>query len=185
MPLLLEDLAEETAGSLRRTVERFESAAKELSARRDGQSNEEHRDEIARFARHLTDFALAELPRAEAIWKWEGDQPLKGQSDAEVERRLVALQAVFALQAQLCVIARSVWKHAESLGCTPEQHVELDKAWRRFVQLAHRMKSDREYRAKGWQPRDPERFAEAMRRLEAGEMVFITAEEALARFRRS
>src|SRR5215510_11114819 len=111
MPLLLEDLAEDTADALRRTADRFETAAKELA----------RRDEVVRFARHLTDYALAELPRAEAIWKWEGDQPPKGQSDAEVERRFVALQAVFEQQARLCVIARGVWKQAESLGATLEQ----------------------------------------------------------------
>lgn len=176
MPLLLEDLAHDTADALRRTAERFESAAKEL-ARPDATGNE-----VARFARHLTDCALAELPRAEAMWKWEIDQP-KEQPEAEVERRLLSLQAVFEQQARLCVIAHGVWKQAESLGETQERGDELDKAWRRFVQLAQRAKSDLEFRTKGWQPKDPERFAEAMRQLEAGEAKFITAEEAQKWFR--
>src|SRR3954447_20065845 len=113
MPLLLEGLAEDAADVLRRTADRFEAAAKEL-ARPDAVG-----DEVARFARHLTDYALAELPRAEAIWKWETDQP-KEQPEADVERRLVALEAAFAQQARLCTIARSVWKQAEALGSMPE-----------------------------------------------------------------
>jgi hypothetical protein len=36
MPLLLEDLAEETAASLRRTADRFVAAAKELARGRNG-----------------------------------------------------------------------------------------------------------------------------------------------------
>lgn len=45
------------------------------------------------------------------------------------------------------------------------------------------MKTGIEHRKHGWQPKDPERFAEAMRRLEAGEMTFLTVEQALARLR--
>lgn len=60
MPLLLEDLAEDAAAGLGRTAERFDAAAKEL-ARPDATG-----DEVARFARHITAYALAELPRAEA-----------------------------------------------------------------------------------------------------------------------
>jgi hypothetical protein len=176
MPLLLEDLAGDAADALRRTADRFEAAAKELA--RPGASAEE----VTRFARHLTDYALAELPRAEAMWTWQMDRP-KEQPDAEVERRLVALQAGFAQQVRLCVIARGARQQAESLGGTPGRAEELEKAWRRFVQLERRAKSDRESRGNTWQPKDPERFAEAMRRLDAGEMTFVSAEEAREWFR--
>jgi hypothetical protein len=176
MPLLLEDLAGDAAHALRRAADRFESAAKELA--RPGATG----DEIARLARHLTDYAVAELPRAEAMWKWQTDQPQE-QPDEEVERRLVALQAGFAQQARMCVIARGVWKQAESLGRTPERAEELEKAWRRLVQLERRAKSDRENRGKVWQPKDPERFAEAMRQLEGAAVKFVSAEEARKWFR--
>jgi hypothetical protein len=179
MPLSLEDLAGDTADSLRRTADRFEAAANELA--RPGVTG----DEVARFARHLTDYAIAELPRAEALWKWETDQPPKGQPDEEVVRRLVALQAAFAQQGRLCTLARRAWEQAAALGASPERPDELDKAWRRFVQLAQRMKSAREHRAKGWQPKDPERFADAMRRLDAGELTFVSADEARKWFRPS
>jgi hypothetical protein len=176
MPLLLEDLAGDAADALRRIADRFEAAAKELAR------PEASGDEVTRFARHSTDYALAELPKAEAMWKWQMDQP-KEQSDAEVERRLVALQAGFGQQARLCGIARGAWERVESLGGAPERVEQLDKAWRRFVQLERRAKSDRESRGKTWQPKYPERFAEAMRQLEAGEMTFVSAEEALKWFR--
>lgn len=175
MPLLLEDLAEDAAAGLGRTAERFDAAAKEL-ARPDATG-----DEVARFARHITAYALAELPRAEALWKWEVDQP-KAEG-AEVERRQVAVQSVFARQSRLCMIARRVWKQAEERGVAPEGRDELHTAWVRFVRLEHHMKTGIEHRKHGWQPKDPERFAEAMRRLEAGEMTFLTVEQALARLR--
>jgi hypothetical protein len=181
MPLLLEDLAGDTADNLRRTADRFDAAANELAAREGG--SDEVRPEVAEFARHAAGYAVAELPQAEAIWNWGKDRLLKQPAGEEADRLLRTLQIVFALQARLCVIARGVWKQAESLGCAPERLDDLDKAWRRFVQLSHRAKSDREYLTKGWQPKDPERFAEAMRRLEAGEMKFVTADEARKWFR--
>ena len=177
MPLFLEDLAEDTAAGLRRTADRFDAAAKEL-ARPDATGAE-----VARLARHLTAHAVAEVPRAEALWTWEADQPVKGPSNEEIERRLSAIQNVFAQQARLCVIARGVWELAEALGVAPERQDELHQAWCRFERLAHHMKTAIEHRAYGWQPKDSERFAAAMRRLEAGEMTFLTADEALARLK--
>lgn len=172
MPLLLEDLAEDAAVSLTRTAERFDAAAKELA----------HPDatgaEVARVARRLTAYALAEVPRGDAVWKWE-DEP----AGADAERRWRALRTVFALQARLCVIARRAWERAEALGVVREQADELHQAWFQFEQRAHRMRLAIDRRKNGWQPKDPERYAEAMRRLQAGEMTFLTADEALARLR--
>jgi hypothetical protein len=175
MPLLLEDLAEDTAASLGRTADRFDAAAKEL-ARPDAIG-----DEVARFARHITAYAIAELPRAEAIWQWEADQPLNEQT--EVERRLLALQTVFALQARLCVIARRVWKQAESLSVALERGDELHNARWRFERLAHHMKTAIEHRKHGWQPKDSERYAEETRRIAEGKMKTATADEARKWFR--
>jgi hypothetical protein len=180
MPLLLEDLAEDTAESLRRTADRFESAANELAARENELA--EVRQEVVEFAKHATDYAVAELPRAEAIWKWGMDRLLKNSSGTEAEQLPQTLQTVFAAQARLCVITRNVWKLAETLGSAPERLDELDKAWRRFVQLGHHAKMAHEHRTESWQPRDPKRYAEEMRRIETGEKP-LTAEEALARLR--
>jgi hypothetical protein len=181
MPLLLEDLVEDTVANLNRTADRFEAAAKELAARQD--ASEELRHEVADFARRSTDYAIAALPQAEAIWKWGMDRLADRSLGAEAERLLQTLQTVFTLQARLCVIARTVWKQAEAQGTPPERLDELDRVRWRFERLAHHAKTGYEHSTKGWQPKDPERFAEAMRRLEEGKVKFLTAEEALARLR--
>ena len=175
MPLLLEDLAEDTAAGLGRTADRFDAAAKEL-ARPDATGAE-----VARFARHITAYALSELPRAEAIRHWDADQTRT--EPAEVERRWLALQSVFALQARLCAIARRVWEQAEALGVAPERRDELHQAWCRFLRLEHHMKRGIEHRKHGWQPQDPERYAREMRAIADGKVKPLKVEEALARLR--
>lgn len=177
MPLLLEDLAEDAASGLGRTAERFDAAVKEL-ARPDATG-----DEVARFARRATAYALAELPRAEALWKWETDQPRAEPSDAPTERRLLSLRAVFATQARLCAIAQGAWKRAEALGAAPEGSDELRAARWRFERLAHHTTTTLDHRKHGGQPKDPERYEEAMRQLAARAPKFLTAEEALAHLR--
>lgn len=177
MPLLLEDLAEDAATALARTADRFEAAAKELS-RPDATGAE-----VARLARHLTAYALAELPQAEALWEWELDQPHAGGE--EIERRKLAVQGVFALQRRLCAIARRVWERASALGESPEHADELHNAWVRFIRLEHHMKTSIDHRKNGWQPQDPERYAREMQAIAEGKMKTVTAGEARKWFRPS
>lgn len=175
MPLLLEDLAEDAATALARTAERFDAAAKEL-ARPDATGAE-----VARLARHLTAYALAEVPRAEVFWEWELDQRRAGGD--EIERRLRAVQSVFARQFRLCAIARRVWEQAAALGIAPERADELHTAWVRFIRLEHHMKTTIDHRKNGWQPKDSERYAREMKQIAEGKSKTITAEEAIARLR--
>ena len=70
MPLLLEDLAEETSASNRRMADRLDEETRELE--RLGQAlNVLHglQQRIVESSRNATDYAISRLPQAEGVWR--------------------------------------------------------------------------------------------------------------------
>jgi hypothetical protein len=70
MPLLLEDLAEESSASNRRVAGRLEAEARELrELRRFAAELEELRQKCVESARQATAYVIARVPEAEAFWR--------------------------------------------------------------------------------------------------------------------
>jgi hypothetical protein len=184
MPLLLEDLAEETSASNRRTAKRLNEEARHLEQLRlADDSLPERRKRAVESARQATDYAIARVPEAEAVWRLVLAS-LRTEPTGEHAERLLrgALGALESCQS-LVPPTREMWGLAAQLGATPEGIDELDRAEQRFRELVAEAKLALEHRAGAWQPEDPERLALGLRLAREGKTV--KSDEARARFRRT
>jgi hypothetical protein len=183
MSLLLEDLAEETSTSNRRTADRLEEEARQLEELRRAESAlETVRQRLLESARQSTEYVLSTIPRAEGFWRL-GLARLRTEPTEDARPLLQHLVKAFEASQRQARSARSLWQLAEQLGFPPERLDELEKAEQRFRELAEEARLAFEHRTRDWQPADPERLAQGLQRAREGKTV--TADEARARFRRS
>jgi hypothetical protein len=182
MPLLLEDLAEETSASNLRTAERLDAEAQELERLRQARSaREDLRQRIIDSARQATDHAISRIPQAEGVWR-SALAALPTRSQDECVRLLGHLVNAFESGQRLARSPRAMWQLAEQFKIAPERLDELERVERRFEQLAGEARAALEHRTQGWQPADPERLARGLQLAREGKTV--KSDEALARFRR-
>lgn len=182
MPLLLEDLAEETSASHRRTADRLDEEMRELE--RLGQARDSHglQQRIVASARQATDYAIDFLPPVEGIWR--STLALLPTLEAEDSASLLRhLQDIFEAGRRLTRSSRGLWNTGIRFGLAPERLDELDGTERRFDELAREARRTIDHRTEGWQPADPERLALGLRLAREGKTV--KADEARAWFRRT
>jgi hypothetical protein len=183
MPLLLEDLAEETSASNRRAAERLEAEARELDHLRHVPDLwEELRHHLVMAAQLMTEWVISRVAEAEGVWR---------TALVSLRQQLPADNAVRLLRGQLEMVestwnlaraARGLWTAAEKIGVVPERVDELDSAERRFLELAAEVKRALEHRIHEWQPADPDRLAQGLQLAHEGKTV--KADEARVWFRR-
>jgi hypothetical protein len=182
MPMLLEDLAEETSASNQRAADRLDEEARVLDERRAQAALDKVRQETVESARQATAYALSRVSQAEAAWQLGLDSLRKEPAGAGAERLLRQLLKVFESGQRLIRAPRTLWGIAEQVGAAPERLEELRAAEQRLEELAAEARLGLEHRAHDWQPADPERFALGLHL--AGEGKTVAADEARARFRR-
>jgi hypothetical protein len=183
MPMLLEDLAEETSASNLRAADRLDQEARALDERRRAEvTREKVRQDAVESARQATSYALARVAQAEAAWQLALVSLRKEPALAGAEQLLRSLLKVFESGQRLVRAPRTLWQIAEQVGAAPEQLGELAAAEQRFDDLAAQARLGLEHRAADWQPADPERLALGLQL--AGDGKTISADEARARFHR-
>ncbi len=184
MPMLLEDLAEETSASNLRTADRLDAEARELDSLRPAVTSlEELRQKAVESARQATDYALSQVPQAEGFWRSALTKLRNNPSGDDAERILGTLRTLSQSVLRLFRAARSLCEVAEQLGTTAEGLDELKRAEERFEELAAEAKQALEHRASAWQPTDPARLALGLQLAREGQT--IKADDARKRFRRS
>lgn len=182
MPMLLEDLVEETTASNRRLADRLAAEAWELAELRDRQTAAiELRQRAVESARQATDYVLARLPETEGVWRLAMLALRQLPPHESAERLLNALLRVCETGQKLTQRSRTLWTMAQQLGADTEQLAELETAERWFEKLAAETKLAQTHRTQGWQPADPERLAEGLRLAREGKIV--SADAARSRFR--
>ncbi len=184
MPMLLEDLAEETSASNRRAADRLDAEVRDLDKLRGALAAlEDLRERVVEAARQATDYAVSRVPQAEAVWRSGLVALRKKPAGRDAERLLHALLDVFESGQRLVRSPRVLWKIAEQMGAAPECLDELNCADKRLEELAAEAKLALEHRARDWQPADPARLALGLQLARAGKAV--KADEVRARFRRA
>jgi hypothetical protein len=183
MPMLLEDLAEETSAGNRRAADRLDAEARELDERRTVAALEELRQQAVESARQATSYAVSRLPQAEGVWRLALVALRTTPTGEDAERLLRSLLTVFESGRRLVRAPRALWDLAGQMGAAPERLEELDQAEGRFEELESQTKLALEHRTRGWQPADPDRLALGLKLAREGKTV--TADEARARFRRA
>ena len=184
MPLLLEDLAEETSASNRRTADRLDEEMRELERQleRLGQARtplEGLQERTIVSARQSTDHAIGRLNQAEGIWR-SALASLPRMSAEESVPMLRHLLDIFEAGRRLARSPQAMWDLGVSLGISPERLDELVETERRFDELAREARRAIDHRTEGWQPADPERLALGLRVAREGKTV--KADEARAWF---
>jgi hypothetical protein len=205
MPMLLEDLAEETSASNRRAADRLDEEARDLhqlereveelqqkvvesarepdEQRRVEAAREGLRQRVVESARQATDYAVSRLPQAEGAWRLALAALRKQPTGEDAERLLRTFLGVFESGQRLVRSPRALWEIARQVGAAPDRLDELDRAEERFQELAAEVRLALEHRAHEWQPADPTRLALGLQLAREGKT--IKADEARARFRRT
>jgi hypothetical protein len=205
MPMLLEDLAEETSASNRRAADRLDAEARDLhklerqveelqqkvvesarereERRRMKAALEELRQRVVESAVQATDYALSRLPQAEGAWQLALAALRKKPTGVDAERLLRSFLGVFESCQRVVRSPRALWEMAQQVGAAPERLDELTRAEERFEVLAAEAKLALEHRAREWQPADSARLALGLQLTREGKTV--KADEARARFRRT
>lgn len=183
MPLLLEDLAEETSASNRRAADRLDAEARDLGGLRGGAAGDELRREVAESAHQAADYAALRAAEAEGVWGSALAVLRKAPAEDKAHRILRAALGVFESGLRLVRAARALCEMPEPDGAAPERLEELDRAGRRFEELAAEAAGALEHRERGWRPADPERLALGLQLAREGKTV--KADEARTWFRKS
>jgi hypothetical protein len=184
MPMLLEDLAEETTASNRRAADRLDAEARNLEElRRAVTAPEDLRQRAIASARQATDYTVSRVGSAEGVWRSGLETLRQRPTGDDAERLLRTLLGVFESGRRLARLARALWEIAGQSGAAPEPLDELDRAEERFVDLAAEVRRALDHRGRDWQPADPERFAQGLRLAREGKAA--TADEARAWFRKA
>ena len=181
MPMLLEDLAEETSASNRRLADRLDAEVQDLAERRSLSAREDLSASGLDVARLAIDFAIARVPQAEGFMRAAVTELRKEPTGDSAEGLLKALLHAIESCLRLVRAARSLWLCFEQSGVVPERFDELDRAERRFEELAADAKLALEHRAGDWRPADPARLALGLQQAREGKTV--KAEEARSWFR--
>jgi hypothetical protein len=183
MPMLLEDLAQEASASNRRVADRLDAEVRDLDALRQAVAAlEEVRPKAVESARQATDYAVSRAAQAEAVWRSALASLRNRLTSADAERLLRNQLELFESGQRLVRGARALWAIPEQMGVTPERLEELDRAERRFEELAADARLALQHRASDWQPADPVRLAAGLQSAAEGKTVDV--HQARARFRR-
>jgi hypothetical protein len=183
MPMLLEDLAQEASASNRRVADRLDEEVRDLDALRHAVAAlEEIRPKAIDSARQATDYAVSRAAQAEAVWRSALASLRNRLSGADAERLLRNQLELFESGQRLVRGARALWAIPEQMGVIPERLEELDRAERRFEELAADARLALQHRANDWQPADPARLAAGLQ--SAAEGKTVDADKARARFHR-
>jgi hypothetical protein len=183
MPMLLEDLAEETSASNRRVADRLDAEARNLDELRGTVAAwEELRPNVIELARLATDYAVSRAPLYEGFMRSAVAAVLK-EPTGDADGLLGALLKSFKSGQRLVRAVRSLWETADQMGGAPERFDELDQGERRLEELTAEAERALEHRARDWQPADPDRLAQGLQLARAGKTV--KAAEARAWFRRT
>ena len=155
MPMLLEDLAEETSASNRRAADRLDAEARSLGELRGAAAaTDELRQKAVESARQATDFALARVALAEGVWHSTLAALCKGPQGEHAERLLRSSLNVFESYQQFLRSVRALWEIAMQAGASAERLGELDQAEECVGKLSREASVALEHRAGGWQPAD-------------------------------
>jgi len=146
----------------------LEDLAEETSA-----SNRRAADRLDAEARSLDEMRRVVAALEELRQRPTGD---------DAERLLFTLLSMFESDLRLVRSARALWAIAGELGADPEPQDELDRAEKRFQQLAAEVRRALEHRADDWQPADPGRLEQGLQLTREGKTV--PADEARTWFRR-
>jgi hypothetical protein len=183
MPMLLEDLADETSSSIRRVADRLDEEVRVLDDLLHTQLElEELKRKSVEPARQATDYAISQLPQAEALWS-SVIVALREVSENEAKRLLRSFLTVCESGQRLCKVPRKIWDFVDNQGSAAEQLDELDRTRQRFEDLASAARLALKHRENGWQPADADRLALGLQL--ARESKTITSDQARARFRRA
>ena len=181
MPLLLEDLAEETSASNRRAADRLVAEVRGLGELAGAAVGDERRREVAESANQAADYAVVQATEAEGVWGSVLSALRKGTSEDRACRILRAALGVFESGLRLVGAARALCQTPDPDGAAPERLGELDRASRRLAELAAEAAGALDHREHGWKPADPTRLGEGLRLTRAGKTV--GADEARTWFR--
>jgi len=183
MPMLLEDLAEETSASNLRAADRLDAEARDLDELRGAATaRDEFLPRAVESARQATDYAVARVAQAEAAWRSALVSLRKTPTGAEAERLLRVHVTVFESGRRLVGAARALWQIPELVDDQRERLDELNRAGRRIEELVAEAKLALEHRERGWQPADPARLALGLQLAREGKT--IKADEARTWFRK-
>ncbi|SRR5258707_15375652 len=183
MPMLLEDLAEETKANNQRLADRLDAEARELEDLQPVMAVlEDLRDRVVESARQGTDQVISRVSGCEGIWRATLAELRKKPAVDVAERHLHSLFDALESGRKLVQSSRRLWKIAEQLGATPERLEELDQAEKWFQTRVEDAKLALEHRSSEWRPADPDRLALGLQLAREGRTV--TADEARSRFRR-
>ena len=184
MPMLLEDLAEETSASDRRVAERFDAENRDLDEFLRSETDlKNRRQRIARSAQFALEFGLLILPRYESLWHAAlGVLRELGTSDRSIPF-LRDFQRVLESGQRLIGSCRTLCGRASEIGLVLDRLEELERADSWFQGRVAETKKAIEHRIHPWQPSDPERFALGLKLAREGKT--ISSDEVLARFRRA
>ena len=170
MAMLLEDLADETAATNRRVADRLDA---------------EMRDPAAALVdlRSATGYALVQAAQQDEFMRQGLAALAKDRLGPASIDLLRALLQSFQSCERLVDTARAAWAAAQVSGIDAERLDELDRAKVGLAKLIREVAGGIRHREEGWQPKDPERFAEGMRLAREGKA--ISPDEARTRIRRA
>jgi hypothetical protein len=203
--MLLEDLAKVTLASNWRVADILDAEARKLRLRAAAPTSsgttttttttpapdqrllktelEALRQETVESARQATDNVIAHVSEAERYWQWAIAALSKEPTREDAQPLLRALLGVFESDERLVQASRALWEIATQLGTAPQQLDELNRAEKRFAELAAETRRALGHRDGDWQPADPDRLALGLQLAREGKTV--KADEARAWFRRS
>ncbi len=184
MPMLLEDLAEETCAGNRRVADRLEAEMRDLGTLPGAPMPPvQVQQKVPDSARQAMDYAIARVPQAEGLWRMALSMLRQQATGDEAEPLLRVLIGVFQSGQRLVGAARGLWQLANRLGIAGERLDELERAERQFAELSAEARGALEHRLRGWRPADPERLALGLQVAEQGNTV--KAEDVRRWFRRT
>ena len=184
MPMLLEDLAEETSTSNRRIADLLDAEVRRLDEL-DGA--EKALKSLQRSVRGMalvaTDFAVSHLPQHEGFMRSALDILRTEPFGESAEACLRTVLKGFRSGQRLIGAVRSFWQTAEQMGVAPARFDELDETEHRLEELVAEAERALEHRTRDWRPADPQRLAAGLQLAREGDTV--KADEARAWFRRT
>jgi hypothetical protein len=178
MPMLA-DLAEEMSA---RDADQLDAATRLLGRiQRAVETQQELGLDTVETARFVTGYALTRLNLVEYLWESALSALRKKLTGAEAERVIRTHLHMFESGQQLVRVIRPLWTLVEKRGGAPEQLDDLDRAERRFEELAAEAQAALEHRTRPWQSTDPVSLAQGLQLAREGKTM--KADEARAWFR--
>jgi predicted transcriptional regulator len=188
MPLLLQELVEESSKSNRWAAERLDAEAKQFDELPQTEAALQKLNHAAvAFITVAIDFAIARAEQADGFWK-SGLALLRKEptDDSAVSFFQTLLSSFESCLSVIHAVHRERPKLAAALRTEPElpkRLEELDRAERRLLELASDAKNALQHQIAARQPSDPDRLAKGLQLAREGKVV--SADEARARYSRA